>query len=453
MFPRPLTPHNFDQQLQVVLADVCDESALRRVGIPCDGAEHFSSASHRDEEDDADFAVTVEYVPFAGLDAALELVLGLPVRGHSLTVWGSSDTTEGCLMTSPEPRTWVVRGGSHGESDQRFLTDGIVGLGFTEFGDLSQVNTREAMKARALEVMPNAKPASAGNYSAQAWAFRGRIEVGDFVVVPLKGSPHVAIGRIVGSYQYLAEAAGVLHHIRKVEWLRTDVPRTVVGEDLLYSIGAYSTVVQIQRNDAAYRIAILASSPDAVDPGARPENAPKPPVAPTTPDDTELAEAAADSGFDIDAYVTDRITARIREKFDGHRLSQLVGAILEAEGFIVQVSPPGADGGVDILAGRGLFGMDAPRVVVQVKSEPKAVSDTVVSQLHGAVTRNQADQGLLVAMGGVTKPAEQQLIGQKFRIAVWDSERLQRAIFENYESLPADIKADLPLRRAWVLAE
>ena len=83
----------------------------------------------------------------------------------------------------------------------------------------------------------------------------------------------------------------------------------------------------------------------------------------------------------------------------------------------------------------------------------KAVSDTVVAQLHGAVTRNSADQGLLVAMGGVTKPAEHQLVGQKFRIAVWDSERLQRAIFDNYEALPADVKADLPLRRAWVLAE
>ena len=145
--------------------------------------------------------------------------------------------------------------------------------------------------------------------------------------------------------------------------------------------------------------------------------------------------------------------ARFRAGFARHRRSQLVGASLEAEGFVVQVSPPGADGGVDILAGRGLFGMDSPRVVVQVKSEPKAVSDTVVSQLHGAVARNAADQGLLVAMGGVTKPAERELVGQKFRVAVWDADRLQRAIFENYEALPADVKADLPLRRAWVLAE
>lgn len=352
-----------------------------------------------------------------------------------------------------DPRVWVVRGGSKGESDQQFLADNLVGIGFSEWGDLAAVDSREAMKARALQVLPDAKDASAFNYAAQAWAFRGRIELGDLVVVPLKNSQRVAIARVVGDYKYVPDGAGALHHTRSVEWLRTDIPRTVIGKDLLYSIGAFSTVVQVQRNDAAWRFSVLAGSPDAEDPGERPSTAPKPLVPAETADDAELADAATESGFDIDAYVSDRITARIRERFDGHRLAQLVGAILEAEGFVVQVSPPGADGGVDILAGRGLFGMDAPRIVVQVKSESKAVSDTVVSQLHGAVTRNSADQGLLVAMGGVTKPAEQNLVGHKFRIAVWDSERLQRAIFDNYEALPADFKADLPLRRAWVLAE
>lgn len=352
-----------------------------------------------------------------------------------------------------EPRAWVVRGGSKGESDQLFLTMNLVGTGFDTFGDLTSVTSRDAMKALALKALPGAKEASAFNYAAQAWAFRGRIEVGDLVVVPLKNSPHVAIGRIAGDYQYTAEGLGDVHHTRSVRWLRTDIPRTVIGKDLLYSIGAFSTVVQVQRNDAAHRLGVLAASDDAVDPGERSGALPKPLAPSDLADEADLANAANESGFDVDAYVSDRITARIRERFDGHRLSQLVGAILEAEGFVVQVSPPGADGGVDILAGRGLFGMDPPRVVVQVKSEPKAVSDTVVSQLHGAVARNAADQGLLVAMGGVTRPAEQQLVGQKFRVAVWDAARLQRAIFENYEALPADVKADLPLRRAWVLAE
>jgi hypothetical protein len=76
--------------------------------------------------------------------------------------------TERDNMTTTESRAWVVRGGSKGESDQRFLAGNLVGIGFREFGDLSHVDSREAMKAKALAVLPNAKPASAGNYAAQA---------------------------------------------------------------------------------------------------------------------------------------------------------------------------------------------------------------------------------------------------------------------------------------------
>ena len=34
-----------------------------------------------------------------------------------------------------------------------------------------------------------------------------------------------------------------------------------------------------------------------------------------------------------------------------------------------KLSPPGPDGGIDIFAGRGPFGLDAPRLCVQVKSQ------------------------------------------------------------------------------------
>ena len=137
-----------------------------------------------------------------------------------------------------EPRAWVVRGGSKGESDPLFLSDNLVGIGFSEWGDLSAVGSREAIKARALQVLPDAKEASAFNYAAQAWAFRGRIEVGDLVVVPLKNTQRVAIGRVTGDYKYVDDGLGSVHHTRAVEWLRTDIPRTVIGKDLLYSLGA-----------------------------------------------------------------------------------------------------------------------------------------------------------------------------------------------------------------------
>ncbi len=79
------------------------------------------------------------------------------------------------------------------------------------------------------------------------------MSVGDIVVLPLKSVGKLAFGVVTGGYQYLP-GSGVLNHVRAVDWKRPDVARTVINQDLLYSLGAFSTVVQISRNDAAYRL-------------------------------------------------------------------------------------------------------------------------------------------------------------------------------------------------------
>lgn len=56
---------------------------------------------------------------------------------------------------------------------------------------------------------------------------------------------------------------------------------------------------------------------------------------------------------DLEQYARDQIRDFIARKFKGHNLDRLVGAVLEAQGYKVQISPEGVDGGVDILAGYG----------------------------------------------------------------------------------------------------
>lgn len=360
-------------------------------------------------------------------------------------------------MAGTEARVWVVRGGRRGDNDTWLLEHGYVAIDFNEFPNLSKVGSRDEMITLATRLIPNQKEKALLNWSAQLWAFVARMEKGDLVVLPQKSTRQLHIGRVLGDYEFVGEGPDSIRHRRKVEWLRTEVPRTVVEQDLLYSIGAFSTVFEVSRNDAAFRVSTMASSPDAVDPGPRVSpnlRQPTPAPAPLSHDEQELADAATESGFDVNSYIADSISARIRSRFAGRRLESLVESLLEAEGFVITQRPrPGTDAGVDILAGRGVFGMDEPRIVVQVKSESGAVGDPVVAALHGAITRSGADQGLLVAVGGVNKNAEALLAGHRFKIAVWDEERLLRAIFENYDKLPTDIKADLPLHQRWVLID
>ncbi|MGY2746237.1 restriction endonuclease [Arthrobacter sp. UYCu723] len=352
-----------------------------------------------------------------------------------------------------DAKAWLVRGGRAGERDQWALDSGVAGLGFHEIPDLSAVMNTDHMREVVRDNIPGVTRPQTINYAAQLMAFSMSMTVGDVVVQPLKGTPYLAVGRITGDYKYdSANPDPGRRHIRTVDWIQKDLPRTSLGQDLLYSLGAFLTVCQIRRNDAAWRLAKVLTG--AADPGARPSRG--------APRDTqeEAAAVALDEdlaadpvGFDVLRYTKDRISSRVRESFDGHRLTELVAAILEQEGFKCTVSPPGRDGGIDILAGTGVFGMNAPRLVVQVKSQPTPVGDDILQKLHGAVSRNQADQGLLVALGGITKPARDELIGQHFQIAVWNSDDLIDAIFKHYNALPEDMQASLPLQKTWVLLE
>ena len=154
---------------------------------------------------------------------------------------------------------------------------------------------------------------------------------------------------------------------------------------------------------------------------------------------------------DIEEVALDRITARIAEDFAGHGLATLITALLTAEGFRCVESPPGPDGGIDVVAGRGPLGLDSPRLLVQVKSGGQ-IGHPVVTQLQGVMSTHGADQGLLVAWGGLTKPAHDALKSQQLRIRVWEAADVVEAVLRSYERLSEDIRTKLPLKRVWMLA-
>jgi predicted Mrr-cat superfamily restriction endonuclease len=88
----------------------------------------------------------------------------------------------------------------------------------------------------------------------------------------------------------------------------------------------------------------------------------------------ETVEGETNLPTDITLFAEDRIYDHIERKFKGLGLARLVNAVLKATGYITIVSPPGPDGGVDIVAGRGLMGFDPPRLCVQVKSSSGPVN-------------------------------------------------------------------------------
>ena len=75
----------------------------------------------------------------------------------------------------------------------------------------------------------------------------------------------IAIGRLIGDYEYHADAPGGYRHVRRVDWLNTEVERAAVGGDLRDSMGSFLTVSELSQRDAVERVASLADT--GTDPG------------------------------------------------------------------------------------------------------------------------------------------------------------------------------------------
>ncbi|MDP2949149.1 MAG: restriction endonuclease [Chloroflexota bacterium] len=310
-------------------------------------------------------------------------------------------------------------------------------IGWEELPDLSTVKTREALEALFFEKQPDAKPARIANWVGQIWAFKYKIELGDLVVLPLKRQRAIAIGKITSPYQYRPELPPDARHTRQVKWIRKDLPRQSFDRDLLFSLGAFKTVCQIQRNNAEERIqAILEGRTSKL---------------PSTP--SEIAEPVVDAEppQDLEEFTRDQIGTYIGQRFRGHDLARLVTGLLNAQGYKTEMASPGADGGVDIIAGQGLMGFDPPRLCVQVKSSDQPVDVDILRALQGTVQSFGAEHGLLVAWGGFKQSVLTEARKGFFKIRLWDSGDLVNGLMQNYDKLPEDIKAELPLKRIWML--
>lgn len=347
------------------------------------------------------------------------------------------------------PAAWTVRTGRYGERDAWALNGGLCGGGWVAIPDLTGVTSREQMAQVVKQSFGESEKAGAlPNYTGQLWALRSRIQPGDLMVLPLKTTSQIAFGRVTGGYEYLAGEPDLSRrHIVRVDWKRTDVPRTAIKQDLLFILGSALTVFEPSRNDAAFRLESVLET--GVDPGARTAS----PLGAPVDVDPEVGGEGITTGEQLEEFATTRIQTLIQEGYAGHDLARLVEAVLVAEGFICERKAPGPDGGVDILAGRGPLGLDSPRIVVQVKSESTPVGDPVVQTLQGAIKRFDADQALLVAWGGVNRHAEKFLETSKFQIRVWDSADLIKVLLRVYPSLPADVRSELPLKQVWIPVE
>ena len=219
---------------------------------------------------------------------------------------------------------WLVRAGSHGEYEQKFIQENRVYVTWDGLDvNLVKITQWADLIATMAEYYPDTKPKAILNWASQIWPFVHDIKKGDLIVLPLKSQPAIQIGEITGDYHSEPDGPNPFYHWRPWRWIGEAIPRANFGKDLLFSFGAFMTICRVQRNNAEQRIAAMRANEWKAET-----------IAAATKATAQVTDEAAED-TDLEELGRDQIAQLIGARFKGHDLTRLVEAILKAQGYTI----------------------------------------------------------------------------------------------------------------------
>lgn len=143
---------------------------------------------------------------------------------------------------------------------------------------------------------------------------------------------------------------------------------------------------------------------------------------------------------------------RFLHEMQPYDFQELVAHLLRAMGyFVMWISPPGKDAGIDILASTDPLGTKTPRIKVQVKRRTESVNVDGLRSFMALL--GEDDVGLFVSASGFTKDAaEEARTQEKRKVTLIALDRLFDLWVENYPKLNDEARRLLPLRPVYYLA-
>ena len=131
--------------------------------------------------------------------------------------------------------------------------------------------------------------------------------------------------------------------------------------------------------------------------------------------------------------------------------NKVVPCLLRSMGYyVVFTAPPGADGGIDIIAHPDPLGTKEPTIKVSVRrrSQKADVKDLreFMSRLH------QNDVGIFISVSGFTSEAERECRSDQRKIRLIDLEKFFELWTEHYRNIHDSERKFLPIRPVWFLA-
>lgn len=166
--------------------------------------------------------------------------------------------------------------------------------------------------------------------------------------------------------------------------------------------------------------------------------------------DEEAAEKSAQVTYE---QAFDQAWAQIEgylRKMPPFDFQELVADLLEAMDYHVYwTSPPGKDGGVDIIAFTDPLGTKGPRVKVQVKRTGEKVTTELLNAFLANINDHEA--GLYVSLAGYTRDAEALALKDRRKITLISLQGLVEFWVEHRDKLTEEAHRRLPLTPIYFL--
>jgi len=322
---------------------------------------------------------------------------------------------------------WVVRAGEGSEIIDEVREQGVIAIGWHELGNCSNYQSREDFRQAYQQAYPDeTNTYRIGMQAGQVYRFVREIAVGDIVMTPNSPARDVLIGEVTGEYEYDPGQIDGYPHLRSVVWKRT-VSRDDMSSGLRAVTGAIMTVFTVERFDQEIQRLL--------------EGQPIPPPEEQKPE--EQVSFYEDTQSKADELVSD-IIARIAP----YDFQDLVAAMLRAMGFRTTVSPPGPDGGKDIVAHPDALGFEQPRIKVQVKHTKASVGAPDIRSFRSTVA--PGEKGLFVSTGGFTSEAKREPEKAGQSLTLMDRDQFVDLLTEYYEKLEPEYQAMVPLKKVYI---
>ena len=150
---------------------------------------------------------------------------------------------------------WVVRAGRGSVYYEKIMNEQKIYIPWDGFClDLSTHKTRSEFRSLVEKEKKTENRTSISTWAGQLFAFVWEIKAGDTVLIPSKASHTYCHARVSGDYSFDINEPDKLYHYRSIEIIKPGIPRSVLPQDLRYSLGAYRTIFRVKQEDKALKI-------------------------------------------------------------------------------------------------------------------------------------------------------------------------------------------------------